>query len=476
MEQSPSIPLCVDLDGTLVSTNTLFEAALGAVRERPWVIAKIAMSLLKGKANVKHTIGLYAPRNVSSLPYNKKFLSWLHEQGARGRTLILATASDSNIANAIAQELGIFSEVIANTPETPVSASGKYKVLCKRFGTKGFAYAGNSRADLLVWQCAASAILVDTAPDVTAQARTMLPIEAEFLSNAKLTPKILLKTIRIHQWTKNLLIFTAPIAAFQITTPIIAIQSCVAFVSFSLLASSVYIANDLLDIPSDRKHATKRFRPIASGKISISGAVGLGVSMAIVSALLSIVFLPINFSAILVLYLIITTLYSLQLKKIRYVDIAVLAGLYVVRIIAGSMATHIPTSRWLFVFAGCLFLSLALAKRVAELTHLAPNETKAIGRGYLKSDKQVLKIAGISSALLACMVLGFYTTSASVAELYSQPKTLLCMIPIFALWILRMWRHALTGASPEDPVLYATKDYLSYVAIVALSAVLIFAR
>lgn len=476
MEQSPTTPLCVDLDGTLVTTNTLFEAVLGAIREHPWVIAKIAASFLKGKANVKHTIGLYAPHDVSSLPYNKYFLAWLQQQHANGRTLILATASDSGIANAIAQELGIFSEVIANTPQTPVSANGKCKVLCERFGTKQFAYAGNSHADISVWECAMSAILVDTAPHVTATVRTMLPIEAEFLTKEKLSIKTVLKTIRVHQWAKNLLIFTAPIAAYQITTPIIAIQSCIAFVSFSFLASSVYIANDLLDIPSDRKHATKRFRPIASGKISISGAVGLGVSMATVSALLSIVFLPINFIAILVLYLTITTLYSLRIKKIRYVDIVVLAGLYVVRIIAGSMATHIPTSRWLFVFAGCLFLSLAIAKRVAELTRLAPNETKAIGRGYLKSDKQVLTIAGISSALLACIVLSFYTASASVVELYSQPKTLLFMIPIFGLWILRMWHHALTGASPEDPVLYATKDYVSYLAIIALTGVLLVAR
>jgi 4-hydroxybenzoate polyprenyltransferase/phosphoserine phosphatase len=468
-------PLCVDLDGTLVHTNTLLEAALSAMKRRPLFIIELLSASLKGKAAAKHTIGIYAILDPSTLPYTKSFLKWLRTQHANGRTLILATASDKRVADAVAQELGIFQEVIANTQENPVSAHGKATVLCNRFGTKGFSYAGNSHADLAVWKCASSAVLVDAREDVARQVRTTIPVEAEFSSRHRVTARIIAKTIRSHQWVKNLLLFTAPIAAHRISEPIILIQTVIGFIAFSCIASSIYIFNDLFDLPSDRAHITKRFRPIAAGKISLFHASVFGMSMALIGIIISYLFLPTAFLGILALYIVITSAYSMCLKKIPYIDIAILAGLYILRIVAGGAATGIPTSKWLFLFAACLFISLGTTKRVTELKRLKNTEHSAIGRGYTKRDTELLTALGLTSAVLACVVLSFYAASPIVSHLYSHPKNLIWMTPIFGLWIARMWKRAIQGSLPEDPVLFAIKDYGSYVTIAGLATILLLA-
>ena len=252
-------------------------------------------------------------------------------------------------------------------------------------------------------------------------------------------------------------------------------QTMVGFISFSCIASSIYIFNDLFDLSSDRAHATKRFRPIAAGKISLFHATLLGIGMALAGIIIAFLFLPNAFLGILLLYIVITSTYSLRLKKIPYVDIAVLAGLYILRIVAGSAATGIPTSKWLFLFAACLFISLGIAKRVTELARLKESHDSAIGRGYTKRDKELLVALGLTSALFACIVLGFYAVSPVVSNLYSHPNSLIWMAPVFGLWIIRMWKHAIAGSLPEDPVLFAIKDYGSYIAIAALAGILFLA-
>lgn len=472
MQQSLTTPLCVDLDGTLVHTNTLFEAALVVVKKKPWVIVEIVRAGLRDKAAVKHIIGTHTPLQSLVLPYNQKLLAWLKEQHAHGRTLILATASDKKIAEKIAKELGIFQEVIASTPEMPVSAANKHSVLCKRFGKKNFSYAGNSRADIAVWKCAASAVLVHTNPDVTKHARNIIPIEAEFLRADDARVKTIGRTIRIHQWAKNLLLFTAPIAAHKISDPQILIDVIIGFFSFSCITSSIYIFNDLFDLPYDRMHARKKFRPIASGRLQILRASMLAVGMAAFGGAFAALLLPSVFLGTLLLYIIIASAYSLRFKKIPYVDIIILAVLYVLRIIAGGQAAGIPTSWWLFVFAGFFFISLGIVKRVTELIQLANITDTAIGRGYTKRDKELLTALGLTSGLFSCIVLALYAVSPSTTTLYSHPTTLVWIVPILSIWLVRMWKRALAGALPEDPVLFAIKDRFSYIVLAALSGVL----
>jgi hypothetical protein len=316
MEQQFTTPLCVDLDGTLVETNTLFEASLSAIKKNPFRIFAFLGAAPKGKAHVKHLIGKYAQGEPFTWLFNSKLLAFLRIERAKGRSLILATASDHKIAHTIAEELGIFDEVIANTIARPVSASSKYKILQERFGEQGFSYAGNSRSDIAVWNIATSGILVHATKSIASHVRNHIPIEAEFPSTQRLALKDILQEIRIHQWLKNLLLFIPPIMAHRIGNPEILFHALIGFFSFSFLASSMYVMNDLLDIPSDRAHATKRMRPVALGTISALQAVILAILLGIASISLALTFLPLPFFQMLLLYLIINTVYSFRAKRV----------------------------------------------------------------------------------------------------------------------------------------------------------------
>lgn len=475
MLQEFSTPLCVDLDGTLVETNTLFEATISALKKNPLRVFVLFFTVFKGKAAVKHQIGEYASGEKFVWLYNSKFLTFLRIEHARGRKLILATASDKTIADAIAAELGIFDEVIASTPLTPVTASKKYIVLQERFGNKNFSYAGNSHDDLSVWNNAASAVIVHASERVASVVRKHIAVEAEFSSNKKIRIQDVLQEMRAHQWLKNLLLFVPLIMAHRIEDQGAFFAAIVGFFSFSLLASSMYVMNDLLDISSDRAHPTKYLRPIAFGTIPIQEALLLIAFLVISSFALAFFFLPSAFSFMLLLYIAINAVYSLRAKKIPYIDITILAGLYVLRIIAGSAATGIATSSWLFVFAGCFFFYLASMKRVVELLQLKQKTDIAPGRGYNKRDTEPLIALGMTFSLFSCIVLGLYVRSDSVTLLYARPTLLWALLPLIIIWIIRMWYITLSKKMLDDPVLFTSKDAISYVIGLSTIGVLVLA-
>ncbi len=475
MSQLQQTPLCVDLDGTLTPTNSILELGIRSLKKNPFRIFDLLAKSFISKAAVKERIGQYSAQEPLHLPYNKELLAWLTKEHQKRRPLILATASDMAVATKVAQELGIFQEVIASTRAKPINASSKYTVLQKRFGEKGFSYAGNSREDLSVWNIAASAIIVDAPKDVAAIVQKQMSVEAMFASKEPLSLGIILKEIRIHQWLKNLLLFIPAIAAHAALQGPIIFHAMIGFISFSFFASSVYVFNDIMDISSDRLHRTKHVRPIAAGKLSIGEAGILGISLATISVALALFTLPISFTLIIGLYAGINIIYSLWAKKIPYLDIGILAGLYVLRIIAGSAATGIETSTWLFLFAGCFFLNLAIVKRITEIVALKDNEEMAHGRGYGKRDKNVLTGIGMICASLACIVLAFYITSASVMRLYTTPSILWIIVPALIVWIARIWRLALHKKLPDDPVLFASKDATSYLLVAIMAASMLLA-
>lgn len=475
MSQLQQLPLCVDLDGTLTPTNSILELGIRSLKKNPLRIFDLLVSAYTSRAAVKERIGQYSAQEPLHLPYNKELLAWLTKEHQKGRPLILATASDATVAKKVAQELGIFQEVIASTRKSPINASSKYGVLQKRFGEKGFSYAGNSREDLSVWNVAASAIIVDAPKDIVALVQKRIPIEAQFSSKQPLSLEIILQEIRIHQWLKNLLLFIPAIAAHVALQGPVLSHAIIGFISFSFFASSIYVFNDIMDISSDRLHRTKHLRPIAAGKLAISQAALLGISLATISIVLALLTLPISFALIIGLYAGINIIYSLWAKKIPYLDIGILAGFYVLRIIAGSAATGIETSTWLFLFAGCFFLNLAIVKRITEIIALKNNEETAHGRGYGKRDKNVLTGIGIICAALACVVLAFYITSASVMHLYATPSMLWVAVPALIVWIARIWYLALHKKLPDDPVLFASKDATSYLLVAIMAASMLLA-
>ena len=466
-----AIPLAVDLDGTLILTDTLHESAVRALRSHPLQTLQIPLWLAQGKAYLKQRLANLTEFDASALPYNHALIVWLKEQRKLGRRLILCTASDRSMADAIASHLGIFDEVMASDGVRNLSARQKATALKERFGHQGFDYAGNSVDDLPVWSEARHAIVVNAPASVQRQARERCEVEKEFpslSSHAGALPAVL----RMHQWLKNLLLFIAPLAAHQTPSADLSSMLLLAFFSFSLCASAVYIANDLFDLDSDRHHPRKRLRPFASGRVSVAKGVVL-FPLLLLNAFLFAIPVGSAFVGWLVFYFLLTCAYSWGLKRVVLIDCLVLAMLYTVRIIAGAAAAGITLSFWLLAFSVFLFLSLAFVKRYAELkTHADDGRDHAHGRGYWISDAPLVQSLGITSGYAAVVVLALYLNSDAVVKLYQQPVVMWSAVPVMLFWISWMWMKAHRGEMHDDPLLFAVRDKASLLSGCAFALVL----
>jgi len=465
-------PLVVDLDGTLIRTDMLHESALRVLRDNPFDLLFIPYWLSQGKAVLKRKLSNRTSFDPSSLPYNHDLLDWLKQQQAQGRKLILCTASDHAIAISISEHLGIFDEVMASDGATNLAGEHKAEALEQRFGFAGFDYAGNSHADLAVWQCARQAVIVNASAGLTKKAKAHCEVERVFPSPA-LGIKDGCRVLRVHQWMKNLLLFVPLLASHQITNTDAWLALMMAFFSFSLCASSVYIVNDLFDLESDRQHPRKCARPFASGLISV----GMGVLLAPLLLLGSFALarhVGGHFLSWLLFYFVLTCAYSWGLKRLMLLDCLTLAMLYTLRIIAGAAAMSTGQSFWLLGFSVFLFLSLAFVKRYAELeVQLINGKQKVHGRGYYTSDAPLLQTMGITSGYAAVLVLAFYINSETIIKLYQIPEFVWGTVPVMLFWISWMWMKAHRGEMHDDPLVFAVKDKASLLAGITFAAVLV---
>lgn len=461
METTSTDPIiAVDLDGSLVLTDTLHETVISLLRVRPWCVLNMLSWLMNGKAAFKQTLANYVQLDVALLPYNTALLKWLRAQKASGRQLVLCTATDQHLARAIASHLGLFDAVLASDGTTNLAGPHKRAVLESKFGHRGFDYVGNSRADLKVWPGARRAILVNAPRHLTAKVARLTEVERTFrVSTAPLS--IWLQALRIHQWAKNLLLFVPLVAAHQLTDPSSILRLVLAFIAFSLLASGVYIANDLVDLENDRRHPRKRHRPFASGSLAIA----YGVWLLPVSAVLSVAFAVVvgmKFTFWLLVYASLTSAYSLWLKRLLLIDCLTLAALYTLRIMAGASAVAIPLSFWLLTFSIFLFLSLAFVKRYAELQVQAINgNLQLYGRGYVATDAPLIQTLGIAAGYAAVVVLALYIHGEKVVQLYQRPEMLGGIVPLMLFWISWMWMKAHRGQMHDDPLVFALSDKMS---------------
>lgn len=467
-----SLPLIVDLDGTLVNTDMLHESALKVVANNPLSALCIPYWLLGGKASLKERLAHRAQVDPSTLPYNHALLDWLNEQRAQGRKLILCTASDLHIANAIAKHLGVFDEVMASDGKTNLAGRPKANALEARFGAAGFDYAGNSRADLAVWKRARRAIVVNASTELTKKARQHCEIEQIF-SAPRPTFKALGRILRVHQWLKNVLLFMPAIAAHKIMDMTTLLTLLIAFCAFSLCASAVYVMNDLFDLENDRQHPRKCKRSFASGAVPAWVGVALAPLLLLISFVLSF-WTPPSFSICLLAYFCITCAYSWGLKRLVLIDCLTLAILYTMRIISGAVAVGLSLSFWLLAFSVFLFLSLAFVKRYAELeVQLHNNKKKLHGRGYLITDAPLVQSLGIAAGYLAVLILALYLNSQEILVLYKTPELIWATVPIVLFWISRMWLQAHRGKMHDDPLIYAVKDRASLLTGLSFAVVLI---
>lgn len=464
------LPLAVDLDGTLIATDLLWEGVIALLKRNPLYLFLLPFWLMRGVYVLKLALASRVEFDPETLPYRAEFLEFLREEHAKGRQIYLATGTHRRFADRIADHLGIFSGVFASENNVSLTSSRKRAALDLAFGPGKYDYAGNSHADIAVFEGARGAIVV--APDYAAgsyQKRNGAPLFAA----TRTSLKPFLKLLRVHQWAKNVLVAVPAVLANDILNVATMIECVTAFVAFSLAASAIYIINDLVDLPLDRKHKTKRNRPIAAGAVSIP--VALAIASALMLLAVSISFtLPTMFALVLAAYVVMTTAYSFVLKRMLLIDVLTLAGLYTVRVLAGAAATMIDVSFWLLAFSVFFFLSLALVKRFVELQDNPASTSKIAGRGYRHADQQVLGEAGMASAFAAALVLALYIDSPEVQELYGHPWLIWPLCPLVLYLSMRIWVLARRGEMHEDPVVFLLTDWRS-VLMVGLGAVMIFA-
>lgn len=464
--------LCVDCDGTLIRTDLLHEAVFRLMKQSPLSVLLLPLWLMHGKAYLKDQLAKRVEIEPALLPYNAAFLEFLRHEKAAGRELVLATASPRRFADAISSHLGIFDSVQATENGVNLSSANKADRLSQVFGERGFEYAGNSHADLEVWKHAAGAVLVDVPSGVKNRVAGLCPVSHEF-SSARPGLKAYLRAMRLHQWLKNLLVFIPVLAAHRFLEPGYALNAVLAFLAYGLCASSVYLLNDLLDLPSDRSHPRKKTRPFASGSIPLVHGAVLVPSLLLAAGGLSLL-LPAKFALILGAYFVTTLAYSIWLKNKVIIDVILLAMLYTFRIIAGGAATSIEPSFWLLSFSMFMFLSLAMVKRYAEmLVVMKQNGTATAGRGYRVDDCPLLMNMGSASGFVSIMVLALYVNSPDVPRLYSDPTLLWLVLPLLLFWISRVWMKTHRGEMHDDPVVFAAKDRVSLITGVLTAAVFI---
>lgn len=466
------MPLVVDLDGTLVKTDMLYESSLSLIRINPLRLFSFFFWILKGKALIKKKIAGYSQVDVKNLPYNFELIEWLIKQKHHGRKLVLCTASDELIANEISSHLGFFDEVVASNGIINLAGKKKGNALCQKFGEGSFDYVGNSYADLDVWCFAQKAIVVNAPRALQVEAAKHCEIQKIF-SKSPIKALDWVKALRIHQWLKNLLIFIPFLAAHKLDNLDQWFTLFWAYISFGLCASSVYVGNDLLDLESDRRHPRKCSRAFASGLIPIWMGLLAAITFLIISFLIA-AYVNYYFLLCLITYFLITSVYSLGLKRLILIDCILLALLYTLRIIAGTLAVGMDLSFWLLGFSVFLFLSLAFLKRYAELEGRRFSGVEKIhGRGYYTIDDTLVQSLGTNAGYSAVVILAIYLNSDAVVKLYRLPQIVWCGVPIILFWISWMWMQAHRGNMHDDPLIFAVKDRVSQASGLLLFLVLL---
>jgi 4-hydroxybenzoate polyprenyltransferase/phosphoserine phosphatase len=467
---SPLPHLYVDLDGTLIATDLLYESTLLLMRDAPLTALRVPLWLLEGKASMKRQVAERVQLDAASLPYRSSVLELIREAREQGRRVVLATASDRALADAVAQHLGVFDGVLASDGSVNLSGANKLAAIQADAAGHPFCYASDGFVDLAVWTRAESAVVVSNSTALRRRAAQLTRVSS--IDVPRPTLRDYLYGLRLHQWLKNLLVFLPLLPILDQATRPMVLAAVAMFIAFGLCASAIYIFNDLLDLEPDRLHHRKKNRPFASGVIPISRALPLSLGLLVASFTLVALTLPLAAMGALAAYVVLTTAYSSYLKRRMLVDVFALAGLYTMRILAGWAATAVEPSFWMLGFSMFMFLSLALAKRYVEIGELRPGDAgKVRGRAYMARDSVFIVAAGISSGQLSILTLSLYLNDFDVARRYSHPFALWLLCPLLLYWLVRVWMKAHRGELYDDPVVFAIRDRVSR--MIVLGAVLL---
>jgi 4-hydroxybenzoate polyprenyltransferase len=426
--------------------------------------------LIKGREFLKAYLAEHSKLEVGDLPYREDVLDYLRESRSQGRRVILATASDRRLAERVAGHLGMFDGVIASEPGVNAKGTRKLELIQRDAGGGGFEYLGDSAADVVIYESASRyAVVGGSAPTLATK-----PPWTRFGSDEGFgaTLRSVVRLMRPHQWVKNVLVLVPVIAGQRLLEAQTVGWAVLAAAIFSVLASCVYVFNDMLDVGSDRRHPRKRLRPLASGRVSLPLAGGVGLGLLGAAALACALWMTPSFIVTASVYFLLSSVYSVSLKKKLLVDVICLAALYTLRIIAGGAATGIVVSPWLFAFSMFVFLSLAFAKRYTELAAVSGTGDgdevgtgqRLGGRGYYPVDLSMIRSVGPTAGYLSVLVLALYVSAPEVSQHYKSPSILFGICPVMLYWLTRVWFLAQRRELHDDPIVFALKDRNSYLA------------
>jgi 4-hydroxybenzoate polyprenyltransferase len=450
-------PLCVDLDHTFVKTDLLHETFVHSVKQNPMTILYSILWLMKGRSYLKKKLSDISNFNIDCLPLNQEVFDYCKEESEKGREVYLVSASSEKIIDQFLKKYSFFNDGWGSSESLNLKGKNKADFLINKFGDNGYDYIGDCKADMAVWDKADKSLLVSYNGANFS--------EIDFLKvfrNHRNSYSNIFKTLRPHQYAKNILLFGALILSHQYFNTLALQSSIISFISFSLIASSIYILNDISDLSSDRNHKTKKSRPIPSGDVTLPLVIALGLLCNGTGIALSLL-LPFKFTIAIFFYIFLNILYSYFLKKLPVFDVILLSAFYMIRLQAGGFATDIYISHWLITFSLFIFLSLGFLKRYSELFDLFHSQglSSSKGRGYEVSDLNIILMFGVGTAQLSTLSMILYLFSPNAAKYYQNPKVLFLNAVIIFYWISLMWFKGSKGKVNQDPVKYAITDKTS---------------
>lgn len=455
-----AVPLVIDLDGTLIRTDLLAETALLYLRRAPWRIVQLIIWLLAGRAHLKRQLGRAVVLDLGLLPARPAVVAYA-EAEARTRPVLVATASDGELAAPLMQRFPFLSGVIGSDGALNLKGANKAQLLKTRF-PQGFDYIGDARADVPVWRAARIPIYGGARPSVARRLAADRP-EAVVLPLERAGARVWIKALRLHQWSKNALLLVPLMLGGKALDGHAWLTSLAGFLAMGMMASATYLLNDILDLQEDRAHWSKRERAFASGRIGLGvGALLIPVGLA---GALAIGWATAGLPGVYGLcgYLGLTLAYSFGLKRIPIVDAITLGGLFTLRLAIGVLFAQVAWSAWLLVFSMFLFTSLSFAKRATELERAMKKGLSApSGRGYVPRDQPLILTLGVALTASAVLVLVMYLIEEAFRLGVYRAHQFLWAFPIvLALWLGRIWLLCGRGELNDDPVAFAVRDRIS---------------
>lgn len=465
-------PLVLDVDQTLVRSDLLLENMISYLRGNPLRVFHLIGWLFQGRAVLKRRLAERVELDPALVPINEELATYATREKKRGRRVYLATAMDEIHARTIAERFAFVDGVVGSDGATNLKGRAKAEFLARRF-PNGFDYAGDSPADMPVWEAARRALVVNAAPWIAATLRRRGKSTLVFPRASRL--QALFRAARPHQWMKNTLVFVPALLSAQITNSAQAVACLLAFFALGLVASGTYLLNDLWDLPEDRAHWSKRERPLASGRLPIASAL-VAAPLSIAAGLAIGAWIGGPALLVLLVYLATTLAYSFKLKRVPILDGFTLASLFTLRIALGIATTHVWASPWLLVFSMFLFASLSYAKRYTEVTRaLARGQAPSSGRGYIGADAPLLLGLGLATGTGAVLMMVLFLINDAFNRPYANPQWLWVFPAALFLWNARVWLVGQRGELHDDPVVFAIKDRLSWMLGGAMAIAFVFA-